>query len=313
MDKLNKGIILIPYAEVSSKNTGENISNNSNRKDIYLKNCCVALVTAKKYNPNSDVALVTNIEIPKIYQDILEKNGVLIFKEDFDRFVFDDKYTWGLAFYKLCALSKIIEKYDYEYYSYLDSDVCFQNSFDNIWKECEHNILMYDINHGLQVNDYNLILQEFNSFLGSNLLITHYGGEFFAANKENTALFLKHCEEIYYKMIENNFKTTKGDEFIISIAAHNIRNKIKNAGAYIFRFWTGSFYLVSTCYKFNPITVLHVPAEKNRGMIKLFDRYILKNRVPSKEVVWKTCSLIKPKIKYRLANLYYKIRGKKWN
>lgn len=88
-------------------------------------------------------------------------------------------------------------------------------------------------------------------------------------------------------MIEENFVTTKGDEFILSIAADNLKASVKNAGAYIYRFWTGaSFRLISTCYEYNRITILHLPAEKEHGMIKMYDRYVQKGIIPTDKKAW---------------------------
>lgn len=143
---------------------------------------------------------------------------------------------------------------------------------------------MYDINHGLTSPDYRRIVQEFQDF-GVSSYITHYGGEFFAASYKNAKDFIIECKSIYNKMICNNFITTSGDEFIISLAANNYKNKIKNAGAYIFRFWTGSFYLISTCYKFNPVLILHLPGEKNKSILKIFNRYVKRNKFPRKKQV----------------------------
>ena len=36
-----------------------------------MKNCCVSLLSAKHYNPDSDVALVTNIDIPNEFEKLL--------------------------------------------------------------------------------------------------------------------------------------------------------------------------------------------------------------------------------------------------
>ena len=46
----NRGIIMIPYAYLVNSNTGVNIANRSKQVDIYMKNCCVACLSAKKYN-----------------------------------------------------------------------------------------------------------------------------------------------------------------------------------------------------------------------------------------------------------------------
>lgn len=129
---MNNSIIMVPYANLENMKGGVNVDNN-NRLNIYMKNCCVSLLSAKNYNLNSDIALVTNIEVPAKYEKILTDNNILIIKAEFTYFKFPEDYKWGLAFYKLCALKHVVENYNYEYYSYLDSDVYIQASFDNIW------------------------------------------------------------------------------------------------------------------------------------------------------------------------------------
>lgn len=310
-----RSILFIPYAEDPHMKSGVNFCGVVNRQEMYLKNCSVALLSAKLNNPNVDVALVTNIELPQKYKDLFERNNILVFVESFDEFVFPDDYRWGLAFYKLCALYKISRKYEYENFAYLDSDVYVQGDISPIWKECEHHIMMYDINHGLQTPDYLEIVSEFGSFLHGNKLITHYGGEFFAAKKEKAVSFSEECLKVFNQMIEKNFVTKKGDEFIISIVADKFKDELKNAGAYIYRYWTGAFFLVSTNFKFNPVPIMHLPSAKTTGIIKIYKRYIRYGKLPKKEWVWRICHLKKPSIKVRLkskikAILKKVIRGK---
>lgn len=132
---------------------------------------------------------------------------------------------------------------------YLDTDVYIQGNLESIWREVEQKILLYDINHGLEVEDY-------KSF----------------------------CSEV------KKFQTSKGDEFIVSLAADEMPECIKNAGAYIYRFWTGAtFRLVSTCYEYNKVLILYLPAEK--GMLRLYSNYIRKGKMPSEQKVWKICRL----------------------
>lgn len=302
-----KNLFFVPFAFTSDKITGVNV-----RKDalnVYLKNLCVSLISAKKATPNIDVALVSNINIPTEQEKLLLENDVLIFIEPFDSFVFDGKYLWGLAFYKLCALEKMVAKYDYDNYIYTDADVFVQKSLDKVFWELKDNILLYDINHGLFVHDYEIIIDEFKRF-GINSYITHYGGEFFGASRENAMMFVHQCKLVFDEMLKKDFSTTKGDEFITSIAASKMKNTIKNAGAYIYRFWTGSFYLVSTCFKCNEIAILHLPSEKENGMLKLYDYFIKNHEFPSKEKVHKICHLnhqpIKIKIKSKIKKLLHK-------
>lgn len=289
-----KNIICIPFAYEKEKYSGVNIKNIKKTLIIYQKNFAVSLISAKKNNPNDTVALVTNLDVDMIDSTILkllEMNNIKILHVEYDSFIFPNKYLWSLAFYKLCAL-KYLSNSEYDNICYMDTDVYVQDSFKNIWLETKQNILLYDINHGLGIDDYKTIVDEFSSFLNTkNQYLTHFGGEFYASNRENAKTFIKHCEEIYNEMVERNFVTTKGDEFIISIAASSMKTHIKNAGAYIFRYWTGTFRLISTSYKNNSVTVLHIPSEKEKGIIKIFNKYVSNNKLPSNNRAWKLLHL----------------------
>ena len=290
---LSDRIIAVPFAFDKKKKTGVNV-NSDNPQEIYFKNACVACVSAKHYNPDCDVVFVTNIDtenIPAEYKNILEDKNIKILTIPYDRFLFPDEYNWGLAFYKLCVLSHLIEM-EYQYLCYMDCDVWVQHSFEPIWEECTENIMLYDINHGLQVHDYRTLDLAISGFNDKIHHVTHFGGEFFAADRTRAEAFCRGCMDIYKRMIRESFYTNNGDEFIISLAANNMRQSIKNAGAYIYRFWTDpQFYLVSTCYEYNPVCVLHLPSEKNRGIIRLYEQYIVKGKIPDTKKVWKICKL----------------------
>ena len=296
--KMTKNIIFVPFFFNEDFKSGVNVFSND-RKNIYLKNICVSLISAKYYNKDCDVALVTNLktesenakcQMPNAYNSLLDKHNIKIFTFDFDTFCFSKDYLWSSAFYKLCALSHLLDL-DYENYCYLDADTYIQGSFDNIWKESKDNILLYDINHGLDTKDYVIFCEQVNKFLNKDIFITHYGGEFFAGNRILGKQFIEKAKEVYNEMKNKSFVTSVGDEFILSVTACKMKDKVKNAGAYIFRFWTGSFRLVSTSYKFNRVSVLHLPSEKERGMVKIFKKYILKNKIPKDKYVWKLCHL----------------------
>lgn len=156
---------MIPYAYLSGVNTGVNIGNKARQIDTYMKNCCVACISARCHNDaNTEIALVTNMDVPQKYKEILLAQRVKIIHQDFDQFNFDGNYAWALAFYKLCALYHVARNTEYDYIAYLDSDVYVQGDFEDIWKECDSRILLYDINHGLQVESYRHIVAEMQSF-----------------------------------------------------------------------------------------------------------------------------------------------------
>lgn len=48
---------------------------------------------------------------------------------------------------------------------YLDTDVYIQGNLESIWREVEQKILLYDINHGLEVEDYKGLCCEVNNFV----------------------------------------------------------------------------------------------------------------------------------------------------
>ena len=167
----NKGLLLFPYAYLEGKQTGANIKKSSRQQDIYLKNACVACLSARgACGKETDVALVTNIDVPQPYAGLLERGGVRIIHSPFDRFNFDGQFRWALAFYKLCALWHAVREQNYGRYAYLDTDVYVQSDFSDIWTECAGGrILLYDICHGLQVADYRNLISEFEAFNSDSL------------------------------------------------------------------------------------------------------------------------------------------------
>ncbi len=286
-----RNIICVPLAFREGANTGVNISGDV--FNTYLKNACVALVSAKHYNPDSEVWLVTNISIKNIpdeYIRVLSRRKIVVTEVPYDSFCFPDNYEWSLAFYKLCVLNYLSNQ-DFNNVCYIDADVYVQGALTPIWEECKDNILLYDINHGLHVRDYRMICEEFKAFCGHDNYPAHYGGEFFAASLSLTKEFCSRCLTIYEQILVTGFRTSKGDEFVISLAALGMKKHIKNAAAYIFRFWTGRFRLVSTCYEFNRVILLHMPDEKNRGILSLYSSYIKYGKIPRDKQVWKACRL----------------------
>ena len=68
---------------------------------------------------------------------------IKFFIEEFDQFVFYNGMDWGLAFYKCCALDKMLRK-DYEYYCLLDLDTYTQSAFEDLFHECKYWIMLHD-------------------------------------------------------------------------------------------------------------------------------------------------------------------------
>lgn len=291
----NKNLIFNAFAYIENTKGAVNINENNDTKviEIYMKLCVASLVSAKKNNADSDVALVTNYVIPEKYITIFKKHEIKIINIKFDNFVFDKNMKWNLAFFKLCALDYVVKNLKYENYLLLDTDTYTQNNLNDLFLESSKKILLYNMQHAISISQAINMNDEYKKLYNEQVYMTNYGGEFICGNRKNLSIFLNECNRVYKKMIKENFQTKHGDEFIICCSALKLPELIKDGAPYIYRYWTGSFYLVSTNYKYNPISILHLPAEKNYGLIWIAD-YIIKNgKLPNKKKLWKKIGLPK--------------------
>ena len=283
-------IVFCAYAHKENFQTGHNVQG-KDTQDVYLKNSFVALNSCKHFNKEVEVALITNLRLSEYWTKLFKENDIKIFRVPYDSFVFEKDYGWSLAFYKLCALKAVL-KMEYDNIVLIDTDTYTQREFVDIWKECEHNILLYDISRGLYNGDYKVFCDEAQRFLNNAEYLTRWGGEFIAGSKEKLNNFLNKCEQIYFEMLEQKFITINGDEFIESIAAWYMKEEIKNASAYIFRYWTAyRWHYVCSNYRSNPVCVLHCPREKDHGLVKIYNYMIKYKRIPSAKKVYRLLHL----------------------
>lgn len=288
-------LIFCAYAEDNRKKSGENLAKERDVASIYWKNCIVALWSVKTAHPEVDVAVVTNTIVPSEYLGLFKKKNIIVFHENFDTFTFEEEMRWGLAFYKLCALQKMIEK-KYEYYLMLDTDVYMQSRIDDLFEEMNYKVLLYDRHPRLSNLKEGKNNREIKEFTGRDDYITKWGGEFVAGKKDMLLKFIGECKCVYERMNAVGFHTNYGDEFIISLAANKLSVDIKNANGYMERYWTGTFRYVNANYMYDAVSVLHVPAEKNDGMIKIYNCIRSKNDVPLVKNVHRLLHLKRPSI-----------------
>ena len=287
-----KNLYFVPFFFKENVNSGVNFERKSNKKEIYLKNCCVSLISARLLNPQDDVALVTNIEVGNTYLNLLEKNNIKIFVINYDCFTFPNTFKWSAAFFKLCALKYVVDNFKHTYLNimYTDSDVFCQQSFGNIWDECScGKLLLFDLCESKNNSLYRTFCKEVLAVDNGLVGISHFGGEFFASNIENASIFIDKCMSIYTTIIKNNIIFSSGDELILSISGYLLN--AKNAGAYIYRFWTDSFRISTTRYLYNPVVFLHCPDQKERGFCKLFKHVNKYNKFPKNKKVYSILKL----------------------
>lgn len=286
--------------------------------EMYLQNIFVALTSAKLYNPNDDVCLVTNCDLPTEWQERLERQNLLIKKVPFDTFEIPQEFPWALAFYKLCALKAMVTQgSEYEHILLMDADTYTTRSYDELWKEADYGVMLFSVGHSFNHPDRETIRKDFVRFFpqeATGLNIVHYGGEFVAGKRIALNTYLDECQNVYDKIREAGYQmeNNAGDETIWSVAAALVKNRlpVTEAGAYIFRFWTGDFYLNSTVTVSNPVCIWHIPNEKETGFVRLY-RYFMKNQAfPKVEKVMSVFGMRKACRPFNRYTMLNKINGK---
>lgn len=307
-------LIFTAFASMPATAAGsQNLKKTADQMQIYFENIAVTLVSAKHYNPSDTVALITTMEkaeIPSWFADLCERKNILILRIPFDTFTFPDAYTWSFCFYRACVLEHLLDM-EYDRFCSLDADMYIQGSFAGIFAEADQHVLLYDLNHGLAVADYQRLMKEVENWYGKPVYLTQYGGEFVACSRAYARLFIAQCKKVYERMSASHMVVSTGDEFMYAIAARECGAAVKNAGGYVYRFWTRTFRLVATSYAYNAVAVLHVPSEKARGMRKLYRRYIAEDRIPPRRSVWRICHFTHSSLRDSLGRIYLRMRQEK--
>lgn len=296
----------------------------SEKTDIYLKNIIVSLVSAKRQNPQDEVLLVANMEVKPEYQAILDREQVRIRVVPFDKYEMPKDFPWALAFYKLKVLDYLARECDYERILLADTDTVTMGSFADIWQEVDYGLMLYPVNHAFSHEHRDAIREDYRKlFPGENRNIIHYGGEFVCGRKEALQEFMSYCDLVYDKIKARDFSMMKnaGDEAILAMAAALYREKalLYEAGSYIFRYWTDEkYYLIATNTVNNPVTIWHLPSEKDRGMLVMYDYFMKNNTFPDREKAAEMFGIVKAKrpmnvdtIKGRLQRKKTYLRSKK--
>jgi len=287
----------------------------------YLKNIFVTLTSAKLNNPDDDVILFSNVELPVEWSKKLAASGVETKICPFDRFVVSKEFMWALAYYKLCVLSHIVkdneEKKEYDHILLMDTDTYSTKSYSELWKEADFGVLMYQVGHSFEHSDRDVIREDFVKFYpeeADSKAIIHFGGEFIAGKQVFLFQFVNTCHDVFEKVTNDSegrkMNQRAGDETIWSISAALTNVPVIHAGAYIFRFWTGDFYLISTVTESNPVCIWHIPNEKEAGFIRLHDYYEKNGCFPTVWAVEKIMGISKPKRPFSISDILFRVKRK---
>lgn len=256
-----------------NKSTGVNVGKAKGSRP-YFESAAVSLWSAKKSNPNWDVVLVTNTDIPVDISRVLESFGAKIVKQPFEKFSFPFDLSWHLAYYKLCALDALMTSDKYDALCLLDTDTWVRSSLDDLIEASGGGISMIDLHSTMNDADRKKMNADLE-FLAIEIppqLIPFYGGELLCGGKESLQSFLAGCSSVQKRMISCGHVSERGDEFLYyACLAENSAPEITSANAYAARCWTGRYYSVP---RWEDLAVLHLPAEKVYSFPRAYKRLV---------------------------------------
>lgn len=283
----------------------KSVQNVDSAMNVYLENALVSLASAKQTTPDAVCILNCNFEIPERYQKAAEAAGVEIHQVPYGKYKSNEDFPWAITQYKFDSMEHAIDLMQEEdCLLMLDTDtVCVQN-LDEIFEEAKTGLILYATHHGYEQKIRQQMLQNYQKMYGTERTnLVHYGGEFLAGSKAVLSELLDDCSKVITKARETQGLHPWADEEAFSIAVAEFWNKkIYPANAYIYRFWTNEFYLVTTNYYYDPLRIWHLPAEKNYGMMLLYEYFEKNHRFPSMKQMAKMVGM--PGTKYKKWNLY---------
>ena len=243
------------------KATGVNVCKGKGPR-TYFESATVSLWSVKNTNPEWDVVLVTNTEVPSDIAKVLNDFGAKVIKQPFEKFSFPFDLPWHLAYYKLCALDAVVKAGAYELLCMLDTDTWVRNSLDGLIEASGEGISMIDL-HASLADENRQKMDSDLSELGlkvSRETTPFYGGELICGRLRALQSLLDGCLRVHEMMVSNGYVSDRGDEFLIyACASMGCLPSVIPANPYVARCWTGRYYSVP---RWEGLAVLHLPSEK---------------------------------------------------
>lgn len=264
--------------------------------EIYLQNSLVCLRSVVEKNPEIKVVLCTDFDLPETYRQAYEQMDTMIEKVEF-RLSVASESNWSICNYRYCVMGYLCEKLgEDDIVMMLDTDIVCVGSLAELLEDVREDVMLYDVSHARENRDRKNILLNYSRIYGQESNLIHYGGEFICTRVRNLKKLHQACLQVIADSNAFDDLLNFNDEHITSIAVYReLREKAHNSEAYIFRYWTGSFYLASTNWENNPVALWHLPAEKQTGICAVY-RYLCRHgRFPDRKQMAKMFGLPRAK------------------
>ena len=188
---------------------------------VYDRCTVVALCSAKAQNPACTVALVTNAPPPQPFLGQLQAAGVEIWDCPFTTYRVPADTNWALAYYKLCAMDWVLAHRDFARAAMLDLDTYTQYPLDDLWREADEAVLLYQVPHAASQGMAQAISHISDAVYpeGAPHVLTHFGGELVAGSKARLQNFLPYCRRYFDTLQTAGITPKEGDEAVWCAAA----------------------------------------------------------------------------------------------
>lgn len=284
--------------------------------EIYLKNSYACLKSVLLNNDDVKCILFIDFTLPDNWHSRFNAASVQIQYVEFGRYQISDKFDWGIVQYRYDVINYLCNMMDDEdEVIMLDTDVVCVGSLKDVFSEIKYRACFYDVQHAYTLPDRKNIMDNYLKLFpeAKHCELTHYGGEFVGCNGKHLRKIFEESKRVMEQSMGVEDLVNFNDEHITSIALYHLWKEvpINNANAYIARYWTNpGMYLVSTNYYFNPVVLWHLPFEKNRGFLWLYDYLLNKSKMPDYEVLRKVFGLPNCKRHESVIGFIVKVRRK---
>lgn len=265
--------------------------------DIYIKNAVVSLLTVKKHNPDTDVALVINVDLAEKWKQLFRENSIIVLKCPFEHFKMSPDIVYSLSYYKLCAFKFVLQSTNYDRFCFLDCDTFGVKSFARIWEEADSAFLMIPNDSTIDSKIRNELIQIYAQLEGRiDRKIPHISSGFIAGIREDLLEVLMRCEAVYDELNKMNaVKPQGGDEVIWSLALADYPGRTYSPKAYCLLSSVGAreYWVDKADFEDENIIMWHLPAEKRYALIWAYNQFEKHGEFPSLKRMAKACRIRK--------------------
>jgi hypothetical protein len=262
---------------------------------IYLKNCIVFFITARKYNPTANLLLFTNANLPEKlagldFRQMINQLGVSVVRVNFDYKTPPGYYgAWRNQFFEFSIFHKMLglSQDDQDLFLLTDSDCVITGDLSPVWEKTRSGCLTYDTGYGEEQSINGLTRSQMKTIYEELLdkKLEHppkyYGGEFFLANTASIRLIVDDFVRLWPVLLQRHQRgELKFNEEAHTLSYLFYKNGLEDqtANEFVKRLWTQPFIFRNVEEKDQALLVWHLPHEKKYGILHLFKR--LASNVP---------------------------------